>query len=133
MAYDTAILKEKAIEAIKKSNLIFIEDVCAMIGISKSTFYQHFQVGSHDSNELNAIIEKNKTSLKINLRKKWLESDNPTTQIMLYKLCSTDIEHRKLQQNYTDITSKDEAIQQVDPFAIMRANHGINKETDTSD
>ena len=39
MAYDTKILKEKAIEAIKKNKLIFVEDICAMIGIAKSTYY----------------------------------------------------------------------------------------------
>ena len=110
MAYDTATLKEKAIEAIKKSNLIFVEDVCALIGISKDTYYNHFPIGSDVSYELTSMLEKNKISLKVNLRKKWLESDNPTTQMALYKLCSTDIEHRKLNQNYTDITSKDEAI-----------------------
>ena len=38
MLYNTEILKEKAIEAIKKNKLIFVEDICAMIGISKPTF-----------------------------------------------------------------------------------------------
>jgi len=133
MAYDTAILKEKAIEAIKKSNLIFVEDVCAFIGINKSTYYDHFPITSNDSNELSNLLEKNKISLKVNLRKKWLESDNPTTQMALYKLCSTDIEHKKLQQNYTDITSKDEKINNIDPFAQIRQNAGINEKTDTSD
>ena len=111
MPYDTKILKEKSIEAIEKNKLIFIEDICALIGISKSTFYAHFQVGTDDSNELTSMLEKNKISLKVNLRKKWLESDNPTTQMALYKLCSTQIEHKKLQQSYTDVTSNDEKIQ----------------------
>ena len=110
MPYDTTILKQKAIEAIEKNKLIFVEDICALIGISKPCFYSHFEVGSNDFNELTSMLEKNKISLKVNLRKKWLESDNPTTQMALYKLCSTDIEHKKLQQNYTDVTSKDEKI-----------------------
>ena len=111
MPYDTKILKEKSIEAIEKNKLIFVEDICALIGIAKSTFYEHFQVGTDDSNELTSMLEKNKISLKVNLRKKWLESDNPTTQMALYKLCSTQIEHKKLQQSYTDVTSNDEKIQ----------------------
>ena len=110
MAYDTEILKEKAIEAIRKFNLIFVEDVCAMIGIAKSTFYLHFPPNSSNSNELTEMLEKNKIALKVSLRKKWLESENATTQIMLYKLCSTDIEHRKLNQNYTDVTTDGEKI-----------------------
>ena len=132
MPYITSELKQKAIEAIRKSNLIFVEDVCAMIGIAKSTYYEHFPTNSVDSNELTDMLEKNKISLKVNLRKKWLENDNPTTQIMLYKLCSTDIEHRKLQQNYTDVTTDGDKINIIDPFAQMRANNGINTETETS-
>lgn len=133
MAHDTKILKEKAIEAIKKNKLIFIEDICAMIGISKPCFYDHFKVDSNDYNELSRLLEENKISLKVALRKKWYDSDNATTQMALYKLCSTDTEHRKLQQNYTDVTSKNEQIQSIDPFAAMRANHGINEETEAGD
>ena len=70
MAYNTEILKEKAIEVIKKNKLIFIEDICAMIGIAKSTYYDHFPENSNDSNELNSLLNENKISLKVALRKK---------------------------------------------------------------
>lgn len=111
MPYDTKILKAKAIEAINKNKLIFVEDICAMIGINKSTYYVHFPVDSNDSNELSKMIEENKISLKVGLRKKWFESDNATTQMALYKLCSTPEEHKKLQQNYTDVTSEGKQVQ----------------------
>ena len=111
MPYNTEILKSKAIEAIKKNKLIFIEDICAMIGINKTTFYNHFTVDSNDFNELTNLLDENKISLKVGLRKKWFESDNATTQMALYKLCSTDIEHKKLQQNYSDITSDGDKLQ----------------------
>lgn len=135
MAYDTEILKEKAIEAIKKNKLIFVEDICAMIGIAKSTYYEHFKEGSNDSNELSNLLEENKIALKVGMRKKWFESDNATLQMALYKLCSTDTEHKKLQQNYSDITSKGEKIEVSDPFAQIRKNHGIetDEETDTGE
>ena len=110
MPYDTKILKEKAIEAIEKNKLIFVEDVCAYIGIAKSTFYEHFPIDTNDSNELNELLNKNKIILKIGMRKKWFDSDNATLQMALYKLCSTDVEHRKLQMNYTDITTNSESI-----------------------
>ena len=115
MAYNTEILKEKAIEAIKKNDLIFIEDICAMIGIAKSTYYEHFPPNQNDSNDLSNLLDENKINLKVSLRKKWFDSDNATTQMALYKLCSTEIEHKKLQQNYTDVTSKDEKIQNTFP------------------
>ena len=120
MPYDTKILKQKAIEAITKNKLIFVEDICAYIGISKSTYYDHFQIDSHDSNELSQMLEQNKINLKVGMRKKWYDSDNATMQMALYKLCSTDIEHKKLQQNYTDVTSKEEGI------SIQFVNHGKN-------
>jgi len=132
MAYDTEILKAKAIEAIKKNKLIFVEDICAMIGIAKSTYYKHFREGSNDSNELTRLLDENKISLKVSLRKKWFDSDNATLQMALYKLCSTDVEHKKLQQNYNDITTKGEKIEVSDPFAQIRKNHGIETDEETT-
>ena len=110
MAYNTRALKEKAIEVIKKNRLIFIEDICAMIAISVPCFYSHFKIDSNDFKELRTLLDENKISLKVAIRKKWFDSDNPTTQMALYKLCSTPEEHKKLQQSYTDHTSKDEQI-----------------------
>lgn len=106
MAYDTKILKQKAIEAIEKNKLIFVEDVCAYIGISKPTFYDHFKVDSNDFNFLSDLLEKNKISLKVSIRKKWFDSNRDTGLMALYKLCSTPEEHRKLQQNYSELTGE---------------------------
>ena len=133
MGYDTTILKQKAIEAIDKNKLIFVEDICAYIGINKTTYYVHFPIDSNDNNELSELLEKNKIALKVGMRKKWYDSENATMQMALYKLCSTDIEHKKLQQNYTDVTSKDEKINTIDPFAQIRQNVGIDQETEASD
>ena len=110
MPYDTKVLKEKAIEVIKKNKLIFIEDIAAMLGINKTTLYNHFPIDTDDFNELTTLLNENKISLKVSLRKKWFDSDNATTQMALYKLCSTPEEHKMLQQNYTDVTSNNEAI-----------------------
>ena len=119
MPYNTEILKAKAIEAIKKNKLIFIEDICAMLGIAKSTYYEHFPIASNDSNELTSLLDENKISLKVALRKKWFDSDNATTQMALYKLCSTTEEHKKLQQNYTDVTTDGEKLQSSAPTIVF--------------
>ncbi len=110
MAYNTEILKSKAIELIKKHNLIFIDDITAMLGISTPCFYDHFKVDSKDFNELRELLNENKISVKTQLRKKWLDSENATTQMALYKLCSTTEEHKKLQQNYSDVTTQGEKV-----------------------
>ena len=80
-----------------------------MIGISDDTYYRLFPIGSDESDNIKQLLQKNKIQLKVALRKKWLESDNATTQLALYKLCSTEAEHRLLQQNYSEVTGKDGA------------------------
>jgi hypothetical protein len=110
MPYDTKILKQKAIEAIEKNKLIFVEDICAYIGISKPCFYDHFKIESNDFNDLIELLEKNKIQLKTSIRKKWFERNTDTGLMALYKLCSTPEEHKKLQQNYTDVTTDGKAI-----------------------
>ncbi len=120
-------LKAKAIEAITKNKLIFVEDIAAMCGCSKNTLYDKFPIDSDDFHELSKMLEENKISLKVGLRKKWFESDNATTQMALYKLCSTDTEHKKLQQNYTDLTTDGEKIQQQAPMTAEQAKAFLNK------
>ena len=45
----------------------------------------------------------------------------------LYKLCSTSEEHKKLQQNYTDLTTDGEKIQQQMPMTPEQAKAYLNK------
>jgi len=112
-------LKAKAIEVINKNKLIFIEDVAAMCGISKQTLYDKFHIDSDDFNDIKTLLEQNKIDIKVSIRYKWSKSDNPTAQMALYKLCSTDTEHKKLQQNYTDLTTDGE---KITPPAIIFKN-----------
>ena len=110
MAYDSKALKAKAIAAINKNKLIFIEDVAAMCGVHKSTLYDHFPITSDDYNDIRLLLEQNKIDIKVSIRYKWSKSDNPTAQMALYKLCSTSEEHKRLQQNYIDHTTNEKEI-----------------------
>ena len=89
MAYDTKKLEAQALEAINKYKLIWIEEVVSYLPCTKPTFYDH---GLNESNAIKAAIEKNRTDLKVGLRRKWYDSDNATVQIALYKLIGTDDE-----------------------------------------
>ena len=102
MPYNTEILREKAIKAIKDNDLIFVEDICAYIGISKPCFYDHFKLNTDYFYELSSLLEENKIRLKTSIRKKWFDSDRDTGLMALYKLCSTPEEHKKLQQTYSE-------------------------------
>ena len=110
MAYDKVKIFEKAKEIIQKYKLIFIEDVCAYLAVSKDWFYRSFPIGSDEYDELSDLLAKNKIDIKISIRHKWFKSDNPTAQMALYKLCSTKEEHKLLQQNYTDVTTEGEKL-----------------------
>ena len=97
---------------------------------SRSTAYNH---GLDKLDTIKEAIYSNKRQGVQTLLSKWLKSENATLQLAAMRMVCDSDEHRKLNQNYTDITSKDEAIQNVDPFAQIRHNVGINKQTDTGD
>jgi len=105
MAYNTDELKEKAIAAIKKHNLFFIEDVVAFLPCSKPTFYEH---KINEVDELKELLEENRIAVKIKLRKKWEDSDNATLQMALMKLICTDDERKRLSMEYKEEEHKGE-------------------------
>jgi len=96
MAYDKDKIYKQALEQIKKHNLYFIEDVVAYLPISKPTFYDYFKVDSNEFNDIKEALDNNRVNTKVKMRKKWEESDNPTLQIGLMKLISTDEEAHRL-------------------------------------
>jgi hypothetical protein len=106
MAYDTNKLYEQAVKAIKENNLFFIEDVVALLPCSKPTFYDHIPVNSNEFNNLKELIEENRVSEKLKLRKKWSESDNATLQMGLMKLITTDEERKRLATSYMETNQK---------------------------
>jgi hypothetical protein len=76
------------------------------------------------------LLEDNSVSIKSGLRNKWYESDNPTLQIALYRLTSREDEHKKLNQTYTDITSKNEKIDNKFEIEILTNKDEAQQETD---
>ena len=110
----------RAIELIDGQKLIFIQDVIDYLPVSTSTFYAYFPAQSEEMETLRKHINENRINIKVNLRKKWYNSDNATLQMALYKLTANDEEHRKLQQNYTDSTTKGDKIQLSETEAISR-------------
>lgn len=98
MAYNTSKLYAEAVKIITEDEDIhFIEDVVCGLGVSKSTFYQHFPKESNESNELKELLSNNATKKKRKLRKKWdLQEGGQLTQISLYKLLATREELARL-------------------------------------
>ena len=130
MKYNKEKLFQQAKEAVLKNNLIFIEEIVSFLPCSKQTFYEYFPLGSDELDEIKAIIEDNSVNIKSGLRNKWYESDNPTLQIALYRLTSREDEHKKLNQTYTDITSKNEKIDNKFEIEILTNKDEAQQETD---
>lgn len=118
MAYKTEELLSKALEAIEKHKLFFIEDIIAFLPCAKPTFYEHFPNDSNDYKTMFQALEKNRTEIKTSLRSKWYKSNAPALQLALYKLIASPDEHRSLQMNYQDHTTKGESLN------IISLGHG---------
>ena len=97
MAYDKAKVFEQAKEMIVKHKLFFIDDIIAFLPIAKSTFYEWKM---EQSDDLKALLEKNRIELKVSMRSKWYTSNAPALQMALMKLIASPEELRKLSMNH---------------------------------
>lgn len=96
MAYDKKKILKDALELIEKHHLIFIDDVTSLLPISKKTFYLWFPPECDELHDIKRLLDKNRVSMKSNMRKKWYQSDNATLQVALMKLIATDDEAARL-------------------------------------
>lgn len=103
MAYDRNKLEQQALEAIEKHKLFFIADVVAYLPCVSSTFYD---LQLEKSETIKAALTKVKTDIKVSMRSKWYKSENPTLQMGLMKLISTDEELKKLSMQYNENENK---------------------------
>ena len=102
MAYDRNKIFEQAKEAIVKNKLFFIEDIVAFLPCSKNYFYDHFPPDSNEYDELKALLDTNRTTLKVSMRSKWYTSNAPALQMALMKLIATPEELRKLSMQFIE-------------------------------
>lgn len=93
---------ERSIEVIEKGDVIFIEDLVVLLGISKTTFYQYIQIGSNEMYDIKNAIDKNKISIKSKLRKRWYAEPHPTTDAMLYKIVANTEERMALSTQFIE-------------------------------
>jgi len=99
MAYDRKKIFEQAKEVTVKNKLFFIEDIVSFLPCSKNYFYDHFPPDSNEYDELKALLDTNRTTLKVSMRSKWYTSNAPALQMALMKLIATPEELRKLSMN----------------------------------
>lgn len=100
MAYKTEELEKKALAAIKREKLMFIEHIIAYLPCSKETFYNH---KLHESDAIKKAIESTRVSRKTKMLSGWIDSDVPTLQIAAMKMISEDHEAHRLNGTKTEV------------------------------
>jgi hypothetical protein len=122
MAYDKIKIFEQAKEVIVKHKLFFVEDIVAFLPCAKPTFYDFFPPDSNELNELKALLETNRTTLKVSMRSKWYKSNAPALQMALMKLIATPEELRKLSMQFVESENKNENTVKNISVEILKPN-----------
>lgn len=116
MAYDKTKIFEQAKELTVKHKLFFVEDIIAMLPCSKSTFYEFYPEGSDELDILKELIDTNRITIKVGLRKKWNDSEAPALQLSLYKLICSNEERKNLSMTHADVTTDGKELQNNTPI-----------------
>jgi len=93
MAYKKEELEKKALAAIKRHKLMFIEHIVAYLPCDKTTFYKH---KLHESNAIKKAVETTRVSRKTKMLSNWIDSETPTLQIAAMKMISEEHEAHRL-------------------------------------
>jgi hypothetical protein len=107
VTYKAEDLEKQSIALIEAHGLVFIDDVCAYLPCSRTTFYDK---GLDKSDDIKNALHKVKTAKKVALRSRWEEGDNATLQMGLYKLLATPEELSALSMQQIDHRTKGESI-----------------------
>ena len=126
MAYNRKKIYQQAKDVIIKHKLFFIEDVVAFLPVSKPTFYEFFQVGSNEFNELKDLLEEQRITVKTSMRSKWYKSENATLQVCLMKLICTDDERKKMAQTFVE-SKNENTNNNLTTEEIKRINDQLDK------
>jgi hypothetical protein len=102
MAYDRNKIFMLAKELVEKENLFFVDDIVALLPCSNSAFYDFFPANSDKLDELKALLNINRTKLKVSMRSKWYNSNAPALQMALMKLIASPEELKKLSMTFIE-------------------------------
>lgn len=85
------------LKTIKENpRVVFNQDVYAVVGISRSTYYRHFPTDSEEYIKIQDALEDNKTNMKMVIRDRLAESKSPAALLSLYRLIATKEERDAL-------------------------------------
>lgn len=126
MAYDVEEEKKKALAAIKRYKLIYVEEIANFIKPARTWIFENL----NESDDIKRALEANKITGKLSSRQRWADSDNATLQIAYYKLLATEDELKRLSGQYIDHTSKGKEMP-FTGFNFLPGDSTAEKEEDT--
>jgi len=104
VGYNREDVIQQILKVIPKEGITFFDDICLYVEPARSTLY-NWELDKMD--EIKEAIAKERSKVKQKMRKKWLQSDNATLQIVGYRLMATREELEAITTNR--IESKVEA------------------------
>ena len=128
MANNREKIFKKALGLIPKHHLFFIEDVIAMLPISKPTFYDYFKIDSNELNTIKELLDIEKVNMKVKLRAKMYNSKTDTATLALYKLICSDEERMKSSQAYVDVSTQGESLNRPKQLELIISKFNTNQE-----
>ena len=96
------------IDTIKNNPIFSFNDIFVYYkACSRATAYNH---GLDKLDSIKEEIYSNRRKGVVSLKSKWLKSDNATLQLAAMRMICDPEEHKALNQNYTDLTSDNKAL-----------------------
>lgn len=98
---------KKALDEIEKDdNILFMDDVCTELPISKKTMYEWWPPQSEEYKQIWAKINVNRIKVKKYIRLKLRVSGKAGELLALYRMICTEEERRQINQQYVDMSAK---------------------------
>ena len=94
---------EEALKVIKEHKIKIFDHIFGFTSFCAATAYNH---ELEKLENIKDALQANKSKAKTTLIDKWINSDNATLNVAAYRLMSSPEEHKLLNQQYHDHTSK---------------------------
>jgi len=106
MAFNKKKIYKQALELIKEKECLDIAELIAFLPCSKATFYIFFPKDSDELDLFKEMIDTYKTKACGFMKRKWMNSENPTLQVAAYKLMGKTQEVHRLNGTKQETTLK---------------------------
>lgn len=104
--YDTDKLFKDALKIIRDNKFVFHTDIYEYMGISSSTYYDHFPKGSKEYEEISLLLRQNNIKIRSGIRNKWYRDNSAKGSIYLYKLLGNKTERDRLSYSFNKNETK---------------------------